>query len=141
MKYAISACLCGVNCKYCGGNNLDVRLKKLFDEGKAILICPECLGGLDVPRCPGERINGIIVNSNGDDVTDPYTRGAYIALEVLKENGIKKAILKDLSPSCGVDYIYDGSFSHKVIDGMGITTEVFVSHGIEVISEKKYEEE
>ena len=41
----VSACLCGINCKYNGGNNLDSRVLGLLKEGKAIPVCPEQLGG------------------------------------------------------------------------------------------------
>ena len=44
--YLISACLCGVNCKYNGANNYNEICDKLFSSGKAILVCPEQLGGL-----------------------------------------------------------------------------------------------
>lgn len=43
--YLVSACLAGVNCKYDGGNNENKEIKKLVEEGKAILVCPEQLGG------------------------------------------------------------------------------------------------
>ncbi len=43
---------------YDGGNQLDVRLKKLIDSGKAIHACPELLGGLLIPREPAEIIGG-----------------------------------------------------------------------------------
>ena len=33
----ISACLCGVNCKYSGGNNFNEKVSKLLKEGKGIL--------------------------------------------------------------------------------------------------------
>jgi len=55
--YIISACLCGVNCKYNGQNNLNDRCLKLFKEGKAVLVCPEQLGGLQTPRNPVELNN------------------------------------------------------------------------------------
>ena len=42
--YLISACLCGVNCKYNGLNNYNEICDKLFTSGKAILVCPEQLG-------------------------------------------------------------------------------------------------
>ena len=44
--YLISACLCGVNCKYNGLNNYNEICDKLLASGKAILVCPEQLGGL-----------------------------------------------------------------------------------------------
>ena len=52
--YLISACLCGVNCKYDGANNYNEKCNELFISGKAILICPEQLGGLTTPRVPSE---------------------------------------------------------------------------------------
>lgn len=44
--YLISACLCGVNCKYNGNNNYNKICDELFSSGKAILVCPEQLGGV-----------------------------------------------------------------------------------------------
>ncbi len=61
----ISACLCGVNCKYNGGNNLNEKALKLFREGKAVLVCPEQLGGQQTPRAAHE-----INNATGADVLD-----------------------------------------------------------------------
>ena len=49
---------------------------------------------------------------------------------------IKKAILKEGSPSCGVNYIYDGNFNGTKIPGMGITAKILKEASIEVISEK-----
>ena len=49
--------------------------------------------------------------------------------------GCKEAILKEGSPSCGSNYIYDGTFSGKKILGQGITTSLLRKHGITVISE------
>ncbi len=48
---------------------------------------------------------------------------------------IKKAVLKEKSPSCGVYKIYDGSFSGKLIDGSGVTTKLLKENGIEVFNE------
>lgn len=140
MKYAISACLCGVNCKYSGGNNLNANIKKIYDNGDAILICPEVLGGLSTPRIPSEILGDRVINREGIDCTKYFIEGAIKALEIIKENGIMKAILKENSPSCGVNYVYDGTFSNKLIAGKGITTKLLVENKIEVVSEFFYEE-
>lgn len=69
--YLISSCLCGVNCKYNGSNNLNSKCLDLFKEGKAILICPEQLGGLPTPRTPAE-IQGDsegVLNGNNKIIT------------------------------------------------------------------------
>lgn len=142
MKYAISACLCGVNCKYNGGNNLNEKIKEIYDNGDAILICPESFGGLKIPRVPSEIKGDRVINKNGEDVTECFLLGAKKSLEVIKENGVMKAILKENSPSCGVFNIYDGTFSKCLIEGMGITTRLLVENGIEVVSDRGlYEKE
>lgn len=142
--YLISSCLCGVNCKYSGGNNLNEKCLNLFNEGKAILACPEKLGGLSTPRTPAE-IKGtargvinkvdIVVTKDNIDVTEAFLKGAYETLHIAKLSKIKKAILKDGSPSCGVNYVYDGSFEGIRINGKGITAIILEENGIEVLSE------
>ena len=77
-----------------------------------------------------------VVNKNGDDVSKEFIKGAQETLNIAKKLNIKKAILKEGSPSCGVNYIYDGNFNGTKIPGMGITTKILKEAFIEVISEK-----
>lgn len=51
---AISACLAGVSCRYDGNANTCKKAQELIKEGKAIIICPEQLGGMETPRTPCE---------------------------------------------------------------------------------------
>lgn len=143
--YLISACLCGVNCKYNGLNNYNEICDKLLAYGKAILVCPEQLGGLPTPRIPSEIIgessnilnynNGSVIDKNGNDVTPQFVKGAKETLQIAKKLNIKKAILKDGSPSCGVNYIYDGNFNGTKIKGMGLTAQLLKESSIDIISE------
>ncbi|ATD55265.1 DUF523 domain-containing protein [Clostridium chauvoei] len=142
--YIISGCLCGINCKYNGKNNLNSECMKLFKEGKAILVCPEQLGGLSTPRRPAEMMDnprgiiegkGILLNNNNVDVTEFFKKGALEVLNIAKMINPKMIILKDGSPSCGVNYVYDGSFSGKKILGQGLTTFILKENGFKVISE------
>lgn len=143
--YLISACLCGVNCKYNGSNNYNEICDKLFTSGKAILVCPEQLGGLPTPRIPSEIIgessnilnnnNGSVIDKNGNDVTPQFVKGAKETLQIAKKLNIKKAILKDGSPSCGVNYIYNGNFNGSKIKGMGLTAQLLKESSIDIISE------
>lgn len=143
--YLISACLCGVNCKYNGLNNYNEICDKLLASGKAILVCPEQLGGLPTPRIPSEIIgessnilnynNGSVIDKNGNDVTPQFIKGAKETLQIAKKLNIKKAILKDGSPSCGVNYIYDGNFNGTKIKGMGLTAQLLKESSIDIISE------
>lgn len=143
--YLISACLCGVNCKYNGSNNYNEICDKLFTSGKAILVCPEQLGGLPTPRIPSEIIgessnilnnnNGSVIDKNGNDVTLQFVKGAKETLQIAKKLNVKKAILKDGSPSCGVNYIYNGNFNGSKIKGMGLTAQLLKESSIDIISE------
>jgi uncharacterized protein YbbK (DUF523 family) len=132
----ISACLAGVNCKYSGGNNEVPELKKLWEEGKAVLVCPEVMGGLSTPRIPCEIRNGRVYNTEGEDKTENYVRGAEKALKICLENNCRIAVLKANSPSCGPDEIYDGTFTHTKIKGSGIFAAMLKEKGIPCISEK-----
>lgn len=142
--YIISACLCGVNCKYSGKNNYSEECYNLFKEGKAILVCPEQLGGLSTPRNPAElteradniiKGNGKIITNTGEDVTKKFILGAEETLKIAKIIKAKTAILKEGSPSCGSKQVYDGTFSGKKKTGKGITAYLLEKNGIEVISE------
>ena len=161
-KILVSACLAGRNCKYNGKNNLNEKILKLVDEGKAVLVCPEQLGGLPTPRVPSEilskRIEEIknfnnkqekdstnikslktrVINKEGEDVTKQFTKGAEETLKIAKKYNIKKAILKSKSPSCGYGKIYDGSFSGNLIEGNGITTNLLLENGIKIMSSDEF---
>lgn len=146
--YIISACLCGVNCKYNGNNNLNERCLKLFKEGKAVLVCPEQLGGLQTPRNPVELNNiadkvieeeGKAISNSGEDVTKQFINGAYETLKIAKELGATRAILKEGSPSCGANYVYDGTFTGNKIKGKGITAYLLEKEGITVFSDEDLE--
>ncbi|MBE6047175.1 MAG: DUF523 domain-containing protein [Clostridium sp.] len=143
--YLVSACLCGVNCKYNGKNNLNKDCLRLLQNNEAILICPEQLGGLTTPREPSEiQKNAIdlkdekVVTKDGVDVTENFVKGAEEVLAIAKKSKINTAILKEGSPSCGCNFIYDGSFSGKKIKGEGITSKLLKSAGINVISDEEY---
>lgn len=136
----VSACLVGLNCKYDGGNNFNENVLKLVKDGKAILICPEQLGGLKTPRNPAEIVKDKVITNNGEDVTYQYNKGAEETLKLAKELNVKKAILKSRSPSCGCGMIYDGTFTHTKILGNGITADLLLRNGIEVITEEDLNE-
>lgn len=135
-EFAVSACLCGFPCRYDGKSKPDERIKALYEEGRALPVCPEKLGGLKTPRTPCEIINGRVISSDGEDRTNEYLLGSQKVLELCKKHGIKKAILKQNSPSCGSTHIYDGTFSGTLIEGEGCLTALLRKNGIEVTGEK-----
>ena len=114
----VSACLIGINCKYSGDNNENEKVKEYLKGKEFTLVCPEQLGGLS------------------KDVTENFVRGANETLKISNLYVCSEAILKEGSPSCGCNLIYDGSFSGKKIPGKGITARLLEEEGIKVKSEK-----
>lgn len=144
----VSACLCGINCKYNGGNNLDERVLQLIKEGKAVPVCPEQLGGQATPRFAHEIVNGdgagvldgtckVMGKDPSDDVTKEFVRGAEETLKIAKDMDIHIAILKARSPSCGSNTIYDGTFSGSKREGNGVTAELLKRNNIKIYSEEE----
>ena len=135
VEYVVSACLAGCKCRYDGKDNLCPKVKQLVEEGRAITVCPEVMGGMTTPRIPSERKDGKVINSNGDDNTAYFVKGVEKSIEVIKEHNIKKAILKAKSPSCGNKYIYDGTFSRTLVEGKGMLAEKLTELGLEIYDE------
>lgn len=133
----ISACLLGFECKYSGGSNKlsDEEIALLKKEYRLIPVCPETAGGLPVPRDPSERLGDKVVSSKGKDVTAEFVKGAETAVYLARRYGCKKALLKRNSPSCGGEYIYDGTFSGVLVPGEGVAAEMLKAAGIEVFGE------
>ena len=142
IKVLISACLLGDNVKYSGGNNLTPELVTLLEEYNVdiVKVCPECFAGLPIPRLPSEIKEGKVYSKDGRDITEEFLDGAEKTYEVVERKQADFAILKERSPSCGSSYIYDGSFSGKVIEGQGFTTIKLNEENIIVFSEENLEE-
>ena len=136
-RILISACLVGDNVKYNGGNNKNPLIDQLLEKYELVPFCPEVEGGLPIPRHPCEQKGDQVINDIGEDVTSQFEKGAELAYNICLFLKIKKAILKERSPSCGVHSIYDGSFSHKAINGMGVTAKYLKEKGIEVYNEEE----
>ena len=133
----VSACLAGFPCRYDGKKAINTAVQQLVKEGKAIPVCPEQLGGLPTPRLPAEMKAGKVINSDGNDVTEAFEKGAAVVLEIAKQYGCTGALLKARSPSCGKGRIYDGSFSGILIEGNGKTADLLMRNGITVTTEEE----
>ncbi len=145
----VSACLLGVACRYDGQSCPAPELTDLATRGKVIAICPEVAGGLPTPRLPAEiegasaGLDGYavldgrtrVVRNDGLDVTAEFMQGAEAALALARQLGVRRAILKSDSPSCGAGRIHEGKFSGKLVPGDGVTTALLRRNGIEVINE------
>lgn len=135
-KIIVSACLIGEACRYDGKSKPCEKVLRLAEKYELIPVCPEVFGGLSTPRPPSEmQKDGRFINSEGEDVTANYRRGAEKTLAIAKENGCRLAVLKEKSPSCGVHSRYDGSFTRTLINDSGITASLLRENGITVMSE------
>ena len=137
-KLLISACLLGISSRYDGKSKPvidDGTLRELSERYELVPFCPEIYGGLPTPRVPSERIFDKVLMKDGTDVTENYAKGASEALLLCRIMGIKKALFKARSPSCGKGEIYDGSFTGALTERDGVTAELLLSEGIEVYTE------
>ena len=132
----ISACLLGINCRYDGRNCINKKVVQLAMREILIPICPEQLGGLGTPREPMSIIGGggsevldgkaRVVNTSGEDITKNLVSGSEEVLKIAKLFGVREAVMKAESPSCGCGEIRDG-----------VTTVILKRNGIRVITEEQ----
>lgn len=138
-RYVVSKCLFGYNCKYNGGNNNNEKVKEFCEGNEVVLICPECFGGLPIPREPSEiRMRDgekRVFSLSGKDVTEEFRKGAEKSLDIAREFNADLCILKESSPSCGANKVHDGTFSGVKISGEGIAAALLRANGFKVISE------
>jgi uncharacterized protein YbbK (DUF523 family) len=127
----------GLKCRYNGRSKARIVVK----EACIVAICPEQLGGLATPRAPAHFAGGTgidviagrarVVNARGEDVTAAYLRGAREAVAICKRFKIRKAYLKEKSPSCGVKSVtVDG----KLTRGMGVAAAMLKKAGVQLVS-------
>ncbi|MDF2014242.1 DUF523 domain-containing protein [Priestia megaterium] len=145
---AVSSCLAGIECRYNGSHSLVEKIKDLVEQNRALLICPELLGGFSTPRESAEIVDGTgedvldgnakVIEKSGNDVTKLYIKGAYKALSIIQEVNVRYVVLKENSPSCGSSIIYNGEFANTKIAGEGVTAALFRRAGIKVISEEQF---
>lgn len=133
MKILVSACLIGINCKYNGGNNLNPGLVRYLEEHDIVPVCPELLGKRPVPRPPVEIVDGVVREKDGTSRDEAFRKGAEEGLQLAREQKVDLAILQSRSPSCGVNRIYDGTFSGTTVPGHGVFADLLIRNGIKVI--------
>lgn len=140
MTILVSACLLGCPCRYDGKSKPNAAVLALMEQHTLIPVCPEQAGGLATPRPPAECKNGGVFTQSGTDVTAQYRKGAEEALRLAELYHCDCAILKERSPSCGKESIYDGSFSRRLVVGDGVAAKLLREHGITVYGESEVEQ-
>jgi len=147
-KLLVSRRLLGHRVRYDGGAHGPYDLLQRWqDEGRIVPLCPEVAGGLPTPRAPaeipggqgGQVLDGArpVLTDAGEDVTAAFVAGAEIALQLVRQHGLRVAVLKARSPSCGNTQSYDGSFSGTLVAGEGVTAALLRRHGVKVFNESE----
>ena len=145
-KILVSRCLLGHRVRYDGGASGPFdQLASWQAEGRVVALCPEVAGGLPTPRSPAEIPGGQgaevldgsarVLTREGQDVSGEFLDGARQALALAQKHGVRIAVLKAQSPSCGNLLTYDGTFSGTKVAGEGVTTALLRRHGVQVFSE------
>ena len=132
-KVLVSGCLLGENCKYNGGNNYNPGVVEFLKGKEVISICPEIMAGMGCPRNPIEIVDGVLTDCHGKNVDSLIRKSVMEIMERIRDEEIQCAILQSRSPTCGVNQVYDGTFSGKLIPGSGVFAKSLMDAGYLVI--------
>ena len=132
-KVLVSGCLLGENCKYNGGNNYNPRVVEFLKGKEVISICPEMMAGMGCPRNPIEIVDGVLTDCHGKNVDSLLRKSVMEIMERIRDEEIQCDILQSRSPTCGVNQVYDGTFSGKLIPGSGVFAKSLMDAGYLVI--------
>lgn len=127
MRVLVSACAIGCNCKYNGKNNRNESVIEYLKGKEVLSICPEMLANMPIPRPCAEIVDGVVMDDKGNNVDSDYRDSVALALEKIKDEKIDLAILQSRSPTCGVNKIYDGTFTGKLISGQGLFAKALIA--------------
>jgi uncharacterized protein YbbK (DUF523 family) len=126
----VSACLAGTKCRYDATDKWSPEVLDILRNNEVVLVCPEVLAGLGVPRSACVLVGGDgkdvlegrakVVGRDGKDYTKEYIKGAQKALKIALERGTSIAYLRKKSPSCD--------------SGDGVFACLLKKHGVKVIS-------
>lgn len=133
MKVLVSACLLGRNCKYNGSNNYNESVIAFLKDKEIVEYCPEVMAGMGVPRTPMEIVNGVLTDRDGNILEEVMNRTVEKALAQITEMGVDCAVLQSRSPTCGVNQVYDGTFSGRLVKGQGVFARALQNIGIRII--------
>ena len=149
----VSACLLGSPVRYNGSDASPGKsiLDQWVQDGRVVSVCAEVAAGMPVPRPLAEiehSLGGLrvlsaearVLENSGRDVTKEFVLGANHALRIATERHIRLAVLKEGSPSCGVNFTYDGTFSGNEVPQLGVTAALLRKSGVYVFSENQLSE-
>jgi uncharacterized protein YbgA (DUF1722 family)/uncharacterized protein YbbK (DUF523 family) len=127
IRVGISSCLLGQKVRYDGGHKLDTLITETFGKYcEWVPVCPEMEIGLGAPRKTLHLVGSakrprLLGTESGTDYTDTMTQWARKKLEELARLNLHGYILKQGSPSCGMERVRvyrEGETARRT--GMGI---------------------
>ena len=137
-KILVSACLLGENCKYNGGNNFAPAVAEFLKGREVLAVCPEMMAGMGCPRTPIEIVNGVLMDRDGNNVDQAMRKAVAQAMDAIRSENIQCAILQSRSPTCGVNQVYDGTFSGRLIPGSGIFAQALKDAGYQALDAEDF---
>lgn len=140
-KIIVSACLLGEYCRYDGQTKIDRELIKWLEDKEVIPFCPENpLFGTPRPAIfIRKTANGYKLIRSSDEVD--VTKAVLTQTEqfMSEHKGVKSAILKSKSPSCGYQttpiYNEDGI---EIAKGNGVAASLMKKNLYTIRDEKNY---
>ncbi len=126
----VSACLMGVKCRYDGRD----KRAALEPVDSMLPVCPEVMAGFGIPRPRIERsVDGTIrIVETREDVTGALSAACDEVVAIVQANGVRRAILKQNSPSCGTTHTWmDGA----LVPGAGLLADRLSAAGVSVAAE------
>ncbi|MFA6689930.1 MAG: DUF523 domain-containing protein [Sphaerochaetaceae bacterium] len=133
MRVLVSACIMGDRCKYNGQSNRNELAIEYLRDKDVVKICPEMLAGMGIPRPCAEIVEGIVMDEHGENVDDTYRRAVELALKTIENQPFDLVILQSRSPTCGVNEVYDGSFTGRLVPGSGLFAKALKDAGYRIL--------
>ena len=93
---------------------------------------------MTIPHPCAEIVKGVVTDIDGYNVDASYQKACQLALEKIKDEKIDLVILQSRSPTCGVNQIYDGSFTNKLIAGQGLFAKALIQAGYQVLDAEEF---
>jgi uncharacterized protein YbbK (DUF523 family) len=140
----VSACLLGEACRYDAKSKGSHKVIQALEGKEVVPVCPETGAGLGIPRpavelkggAGAEVLAGLAAAAeveSGKDQTKAFLLGAELALAAARRFGVRVALLKERSPSCGTQGTHvDG----RVVRGQGVTAALLAQSGLIVVSDE-----
>jgi len=145
----VSSCLLGKKCAHDGKARTSIKVIEIAEKYGYVDICPEMAGGLPSPRNMYEISGGggadvldkkaKVITPSGEDFSLEFIRGAEETLREARRHGVKIAILKARSPSCGKCRVYSGRFDRSLKNGAGVTAALLIKNGIKIYTDEEWE--